>query len=129
MMWHMIHEVQEESKKTTKGHRATGEGCIKWCKYSFTQSMPDRYSVHKECRVGFNKADWSFIEEDSQRNAQSKAAYIRERALATQPLSIATGPKVFANAVEAAAECIPGASRAQVEHAVSRVIVTIAAQQ
>ena len=57
----------------------------------------------------------------------STSEYIRRQALGLDLIDTKTN--TYAAAVEAAVTCLPGASRNQIEHAVSRVIITIANQQ
>ena len=59
----------------------------------------------------------------------SRGTLIRDRALQTsnnQP-QINCDPALYAKAVEACAQAIPGASRIQIEHATAKVIIAISA--
>ena len=60
----------------------------------------------------------------------SRGTLIRERALQTpvQQFQIQSDPQLYAKAVEACAQAIPGASRIQIEHATAKVIIAMAAQ-
>ena len=82
----------------------------------------------KEVKVAFLPADLDRINTEAAKQGISRAQLIRDRALSTQgkPGNVRFDRYSYAKAVEAAARAVPGISRAQLEHAVAKVINTIA---
>ena len=82
----------------------------------------------KEVKVTFLPADLDRINTEAQKQGISRAQLIRDRALnnSGKPGNVRFDRDSYAKAVEAAAKTVPGISRAQLEHAVARVITTIA---
>ena len=82
----------------------------------------------KEIRVILTDDQFDQIKEQSERHGISRAEFLRNCAINNQgkPGNVRFDRDSYAKAVEAAAQAVPGISRAQLEHAVARVITTIA---
>ena len=82
----------------------------------------------KEVKVAFLPTDLDRLTLEAEQQGISRAQLIRERALNNSGKSgnVRFDRDSYAKAVEAAAQAVPGISRAQLEHAVARVITTIA---
>ena len=82
----------------------------------------------KRIEVTFLPADLDRINTEAAKQGISRAQFIRDRALNIQgkPGNVRFDRYSYAKAVEAAARAVPGISRAQLEHAVARVITSIA---
>ena len=82
----------------------------------------------KEVKVTFLPADLDRLNLEAQKQGISRAQLIRDRALKDSGKSgnVRFDRDSYAKAVEAAARTVPGIPRAQLEHAVARVINSIA---
>ena len=81
----------------------------------------------KEVKVAFLPADLDRINTEAAKQGISRAQFIRDRALNIQgkPGNVRFDLYSYSKAVEAAARAVPGISRAQLEHAVARVFISI----
>ena len=82
----------------------------------------------KEIRVVLTDDQFDQIAQHAERHGISRAEFLRNCAINNQgkPGNVRFDRDSYAKAVEAAAQAVPGISRAQLEHAVARVITTIA---
>ena len=87
--------------------------------------MSDR---KKEIRVVLTDDQFDQIAQHAERHGITRAEFLRNCALNNQgkPGNVRFDRSSYAKAVEAAARAVPGISRAQLEHAVAKVITTIA---
>ena len=87
--------------------------------------MSDR---KKEIRVVLTDDQFDQIQQSAERHGITRAEFLRNCAINNQgkPGNVRFDRDSYAKAVEAAAQAVPGVSRAQLEWAVSRVITTIA---
>ena len=67
------------------------------------------------------------IDQQAKAAGMARGSYLRELALSGKDFNVKVDPSTFSKAVEAAARCIPGTNRVQLEHAVAKVITTVAA--
>ena len=82
----------------------------------------------KEVRVVLTDDQFDQIQQSAERHGITRAEFLRNCAISNQgkPGNVRFDRDSYAKAVEAAAQAVPGISRAQLEWAVSRVITTIA---
>ena len=82
----------------------------------------------KEIRVVLTDDQFDQIAQHAERHGITRAEFLRNCALNNQgkPGNVRFDRSSYAKAVEAAARAVPGISRAQLEHAVAKVITTIA---
>ena len=84
--------------------------------------------MQKEVRVRLTDDQFGQITTQAKQHGLSRAEYLRNCAFNNQgkPGNVRFDRYSYAKAVEAAAKAVPGISRAQLEHAVAKVITTIA---
>ena len=82
----------------------------------------------KEIRVVLTDDQFDQIQQSAERHGITRAEFLRNCAISNQgkPGNVRFDRDSYAKAVEAAAQAVPGISRAQLEWAVARVITTIA---
>ena len=80
----------------------------------------------KEVKINFLPSEIEMLTEEAERQGISRSSLIRQRAT-QQAGNVSFDRQSYAKAVEAAAKTVPGIPRAQLEHAVAKVITTIAA--
>jgi len=87
--------------------------------------------AEKRIKIGvyLTPSEIASLENQASLIGTSRGTLIRDRALQitnNQP-QINCDPSLYAKAVEACAQAIPGASRIQIEHATAKVIIAISA--
>ena len=88
--------------------------------------------AEKRIKVGvyLTPSEIASLENQAALIGTSRGTLIRDRAMqvSPKPIQINSDPALYAKAVEACAQAIPGATRVQIEHATAKVIIAMSAQ-